>query len=98
MFSRQTPLDELSVAATGAHVPVFIYPFHWEDEPASIVEADMKGGYPIRQTAPDFASLTIPRCVVAMNSPGFYTPEVSHIDVPVLVACGARDVSPDIRR
>jgi pimeloyl-ACP methyl ester carboxylesterase len=98
MFSRQTPLDALSVAATGAHVPDFIYPFHWDDEPEAIVRADMEGGYPIRKSAPAFASLTIPRCVVAMNSPGYFTPEVSHIDVPVLMACGERDVSPDIRR
>lgn len=98
MFSRQTPLDQLSVAATGATLPDFLYPFHWEDEPAIIQELDMKGGYPIRQSAPDFGSLTIPRCVVAMNSPGFYTPEVAHIDVPVLMAGGERDVSPEMRR
>ena len=79
-------------------MPDFIYPFHWEDEPEEIRQADMAGGYPQRRTAPSFGSLTIPRCAVAMNSPGFYTPEVSLIDVPVLIACGERDVCPDVRR
>ena len=98
MFSRQTPLDQLSVGASGALLPDFVYPFHWDDEPAALREADMKGGYPQRRTAPNFGSLTIPRCAVAMNSPGYYTPEVSHIDVPVLMAGGERDVSPEMRR
>ena len=98
MFSRQTPLEELSIASTGDRIPDFVYPFHWDDEPAALRDADMQGGYPQRRTAPDFGSLTIPRCAVAMNSPGYYTPEVSHIDVPVLMAGGERDVSPDWRR
>jgi pimeloyl-ACP methyl ester carboxylesterase len=98
MFSRQTPLDQLAVGQTGTRVPDFIYPFHWDDEPEDIREADMAGGYPLRRTSPKFGSLTIPRCAVAMNSPGFYTPEVSHITVPVLMAFGERDVSADMRR
>ncbi|MEJ0045212.1 MAG: alpha/beta hydrolase [Rhodospirillales bacterium] len=98
MFSRQTPLSQLAVASTGALLPDFHYPFHWEDEPEEIRRADMEGGYPVRRTSPSFGSATIPRCAVAMNSPGFYTPEVSHIKVPVLMAFGERDVSPDMRR
>jgi len=98
MFSRQTPLTELSIGNTGSKMPDFKYPFHWEDEPAEIRDADMKGGYPLRRTAPKFGSMTIPRCAVAMNSPGYYTPEVSRIDVPVLMAGGERDVSPEMRR
>ena len=98
MFSRQTPLSQLAVANTGALLPDFHYPFHWDDEPEEIRRADMEGGYPIRRTSPPFGSLTIPRCAVAMNSPSFYTPEVSHINVPVLMAFGERDVSPDMRR
>jgi pimeloyl-ACP methyl ester carboxylesterase len=98
MFSRQTPLDELKVSATGARVPDFMYPFHWDDEPEAIRQADLKGGYPLRRTAPPFGSSTIPRCAVAMNSPGFYTPEVARIGVPVLMGFGERDVSADMRR
>jgi pimeloyl-ACP methyl ester carboxylesterase len=98
MFSRQTPLDALSVKIAGDQVPDYIYPFHWEDEPSDIVAADLEGGYPLRQTAPDFGSLTLPRCAVAMSSPGFLTPEVARIDVPVLIAGGERDVMPDVRR
>jgi pimeloyl-ACP methyl ester carboxylesterase len=98
MFSRQTPLDDLSVNFSSKLVPNFVYPFHWEDEPAEIIAADMEGGYPLRRTAPKFGSMTVPRCAVAMNSPGFFTPEVARIDVPVLIAGGERDVMPDVRR
>lgn len=98
MFSRQTPLHELSVNVTSKLVPDFVYPFHFEDEPAELIKADMDGGYPHRRTAPKFGSMTVPRCAVAMNSPGFFTPEVARITVPVLIAGGERDVMPDIRR
>lgn len=98
LFSRQTPLSELSVRVTSDLVPDFLYPFHWEDEPAEIIAADTEGGYPLRRTAPAFGSLTVPRCAVAMNSPGFFTPEVDRITVPVLLAGGERDVMPDVRR
>lgn len=98
MFSRQTPLDQLSVKLSGDLVPDYVYPFHWEDEPADIVSADMEGGFPLRKNAPKFGSMTLPRCAVAMNSPGFFTPEVARIDVPVLIAGGERDVMPDVRR
>lgn len=97
MFSRQTPLDQLAVANTGAHVPDFLYPFHWEDEPDDVRLDDLKGGYPMRSSAPPYGSMTIPRCAVAMNSRGFYTPEVAKITVPVLMAGGIRDVSPEMR-
>ena len=55
----------------------------------------MGGGYPIRSTAPYFGSATIPVCAVAMNSPGYFTPEASMIDVPVFIGVGERDVSPN---
>ena len=98
MFSRQTPLEELAVGLSSKLMLDFVYPFHWESEPADIVAADMAGGYPFRRTAPAFGSMTIPRCAVAMSSPGFLTPEVARIDVPVLIAGGERDVMPDVRR
>jgi pimeloyl-ACP methyl ester carboxylesterase len=98
MFSRQTPLEELLVSVTGTQVPDFLYPFHWDDEPPEVRDADLSGGYPLRQSCPPFGSSTVPRCAVAMNSPGFFTPEVARIDVPVLMAYGERDVSHDMRR
>lgn len=98
LFSRQTPLNELSVKFTSDLVPDFLYPFHWEDEPVDIIAADMEGGYPLRRAAPPFGSLTVPRCAVAMNSPGFFTPDAARITVPVLLAGGERDVMPDVMR
>ncbi len=97
-FSRLTPLNELIVAATGAQVSDFVYPFHWEDLPQDVLEADVKSGYPIRKITPPFGSATVPRCAVAMMSRGFFTPEVAAIDVPVLMAYGERDTSPDVRQ
>ena len=73
----------------------FVYPFHWEDEPADILAADMQGGYPIRKTAPPFGSRTLPNCVIAMMAPGFVAAEAGRIDVPVLMGMGERDTCPD---
>ena len=72
----------------------FLYPFHWEDVPQDILDADMAGGYPIRKTAPKWGSATLPNCVIAMMSPGFVAQDVAAIDVPVLLGMGERDVIP----
>jgi len=71
------------------------YAFHWEDVPADILHEDMKGGYPIRKTSPDFGSLTIPHCAVRMMLPGAFAEDAARITVPVLVANGERDTCPD---
>lgn len=73
----------------------YVYAFHWEDVPADILEEDMRGGYPIRQTAPIFGSVTIPYCAVQMMLPGAFAAEAARIAVPVLVANGERDTCPD---
>lgn len=73
----------------------YLYAFHWEDVPADILEQDMKGGYPLRQTSPAFGSLTIPHCAVRMMLPGAFAEEAAWITVPVLVANGERDTCPD---
>lgn len=73
----------------------YVYAFHWEDVPADILHEDMKGGYPIRETAPKFGSLTIPYCAVQMMLPGAFAAEAAEIAVPVLIANGERDTCPD---
>jgi len=73
----------------------YVYAFHWEDVPADILHEDMKGGYPIRETAPIFGSLTIPYCAVQMMLPGAFAADAARVTVPVLVANGERDTCPD---
>lgn len=92
-YSRRTAPEELSVERSSAGVPDFLYPFHWEDVPADIVDADMRGGYPVRRSAPPFGSLTIPNCVVAMMGPGFVRDDAARIEAPVFLGYGERDVS-----
>jgi pimeloyl-ACP methyl ester carboxylesterase len=73
----------------------YIYPFHWEDVPADILQADMEGGYPVRRTAPAFGSLTIPHCAVQMMTPGCFKPYADRITSPVFIGLGERDTCPD---
>jgi pimeloyl-ACP methyl ester carboxylesterase len=96
-FGRGDDPATLSVAATSAGVADFVYPFHWEDVPADILDADMRGGYPIRHATPSFGSLTIPNCVVAMMGPGFVAADAAAVAVPVFLGFGERDVSTDMR-
>lgn len=95
LLHGQRPLEEISVEASSETVVDFVYPFHWEDVPADILEADMGGGYPMRITAPRFGSLTVPPCAVTMMTPGVVKTEAAAITVPVLIAMGARDVCPE---
>ncbi|MFL6806522.1 MAG: hypothetical protein ACJ8FM_21290 [Xanthobacteraceae bacterium] len=62
-----------------------------------LVEADMAGGYPMRTTAPPWGSVTLPPAAVSMMTAGVIAAEAALIDIPVFVACGARDVVPDPR-
>lgn len=73
----------------------YTYAFHWEDVPQDILYEDMKGGYPIRDTAPEFGSLTIPHCAVQMMLPGAFAADAAKVTVPVLIANGERDTCPD---
>jgi pimeloyl-ACP methyl ester carboxylesterase len=94
-FSRTTALKNLSVSHSSTLVPDFLYPFHWEDVPQAILQADLAGGYPMRQSPPAWGSRTVPRCVVAMMSKGYVAEEAATIDVPVFLGFGERDVSED---
>ncbi|HSV35551.1 MAG TPA: hypothetical protein VLI46_08335 [Ramlibacter sp.] len=89
------PVADISVQEASEGVVDFVYPFHWEDVPADILAADMSGGYPLRQTAPAWGSLTVPPCAVTMMTPGVIAAEAAAVRVPVLVAVGERDVCPE---
>ena len=92
-YSRETDPRTLSVADTGRRVSDYIYPFHWEDVPAVIVQADLGSGFPVRDPMPPWASATIPNCVVAMMAVGYVKEEAAAVDVPVLMGFGERDTS-----
>ncbi|MGH3969311.1 MAG: hypothetical protein ACRDTV_14650, partial [Mycobacterium sp.] len=96
--SRATAAGEVSVAEEAAHIPELVYPFFWEDVPADIVEADRRGGYPIRTIAPRFGSATIPNCAVAMLSRGYIKAEAAEVDVPVFLGLGERDIAVEPHR
>ena len=93
--ARGADLSKASIAASSAQIEDFVFPFHWEDVPADILQADMSGGYPLRRTVPPFGSGTIPTCALLMMSPGFIAAEAAAITVPVLVGVGERDVCPE---
>ncbi len=75
----------------------YVYPFHWEDVPKDILDADMSGGYPVRKTCPPFGSNRTPNCAIQMMLPGVISGEAAAIEVPVFVGNGERDVCPDPR-
>jgi len=77
--------------------------FHWEDpaaadpslpphDLASLVAVDIAAGLPIRQSAPEWGSLTWPGFASTVMMPGAMADEAARIDVPVLLASGERDV------
>ena len=94
-YARDADLATLSVAESSTHVQDFVYPFHWEDVPKDILDADMSGGYPLRKRSPPFGSLTVPSCALQMMAPGCVASEAAAIEVPVFVGVGERDVCPD---
>jgi alpha-beta hydrolase superfamily lysophospholipase len=82
--------DEAAMIVLGA--TDWRWAFHWDDVLPSLVDADLAGGLPIRQTAPIWGSVTTPGLVNALVLPGVVAAEVAQIDVPVLLARGERDV------
>jgi len=98
MQVRGSAVDSESVARSSRSIADFIYPFHWEDVPPDILQADIGGGYPLRRApVPPFGSATIPPCAVTMMSPGAIAAEAAAVSVPVFVGVGERDVCPDAR-
>lgn len=88
-------LSKVAIRESSVNVPDYRYPFHMEDVPKDILEADMAGGYPMRKTAPPFGSTTMPMCSVLGMTPGIVAKEAATIKSPVLIAVGERDVCPD---
>jgi hypothetical protein len=98
MEVRGSAVDSESVARSSRSIADFVYPFHWEDVPPDILQADIGGGYPLRRApVPSFGSATIPPCAVTMMSPGAIAAEAAAVSVPVFVGVGERDVCPDPR-
>ena len=94
-LKRDSDMSKESIAASSSRVMDFKYPFHWEDVPRDILNADMGGGYPIRKTVPPFGSSTMPTCSLLGMTPGVVGEEAAAIRTPVLVAVGQRDVCPN---
>jgi pimeloyl-ACP methyl ester carboxylesterase len=94
-YSRDDGPETFSLSVSAKDIPEFLYPFHYEDVPTDIVEADIAGGYPIRDVAPAFGSATLPLCVIAMLSPGYVKQEAADVTVPVFIGLGERDTAPD---
>lgn len=94
-YTRDSDLSQASIVTSSSQIEDFVYPFHWEDVPRDILDADMAGGYPLRRTVPPCGSGTIPTCALQMMSPGFVAAEAAAITVPVLVGVGERDVCPE---
>lgn len=80
-----------AVRAGADHAYVGFY----DDVPQDIIDAKLKHGYPVSKDGPNWLSRTVPYCVIAMMSPGYVAEEAAHIDVPVLVGVGERDVVPN---
>jgi len=92
---RDTRLETLSVEESSRSIADYVYPFHWEDVPRDILDADMAGGYPIRTNPPPWGSATIPPCATLMMGPGVVSAEAHAVRVPVLVVSGERDTVPN---
>jgi len=73
------------------------FPFHWEDVPPDIREADLRGGFPERITTPPWGSRTMPPCVMRMAEPGAVAKEAAAVSVPVFIGVGERDICPNPR-
>lgn len=94
ILSRWSDPKTLSLSASSASTSDNIYPIFWEDVPKDIVALTQTGFHTQTPTAM-WSSKTIPNCVIAMLSPGYVAEEAAHIDVPVLVGVGERDVVPN---
>ena len=94
------PLAETIFAAVSPDDAHFRFCFHWPDEDPALMEADLTSYRPYTDrvrgdAATPWGSATVPACAITMMTPGSVAAEAAAITVPVLVACGERDVDPD---
>lgn len=94
LAGRWTDPKMLSLSASSSATADYVYPFFWEDVPKEIITADQEG-FRTHTPSARWSSKTLPNCVIAMLSPGYVAEEAAHIDVPVLVGVGERDVVPN---
>lgn len=95
-FPPGTPSDADAFSPRDDGLPIVTWCFHFDDEPAGMVDEDMRG-YPMRERMPAWGSATMPPSAIDMLEPGCVHDEAAAITVPVLVAVGERDVVPDPR-
>jgi len=102
MPPRGTDLRPIAAQVLGVVAPDpdhYRFCFHWDDEDPALMEADLASYRPFTDvtrgdaTTP-WGSASVPACAVTMMTPGSVAAEAAAIDVPVLVACGERDVVP----
>ena len=103
MPPRGTDLRPIAEQILGKVAPddtQFRFCFHWPDEDPELMEADLASYRPYTDVvrgdaATPWGSATTPACAITMMTPGSVAAEAEAINVPVLVACGERDVVPD---
>ncbi len=93
--SAVTGEDSFADAAQQAEHP-WRWAFHFDDEPADVVDRDMASGLD-SGPLPPWRSATTPACAIQMVAPGTVATEAAAIRVPVFIGVGERDVVPDPR-
>jgi pimeloyl-ACP methyl ester carboxylesterase len=90
--------DPTSEAGLAMMTAALTWAFHMEDEEPALREADLAGGYPARLgPVPDWGSATMPPVTTQLVVPGVIAAECAAIRVPVFLAFGERDLTPDPR-
>jgi alpha-beta hydrolase superfamily lysophospholipase len=82
------PPDSDAAAQPVTNENPFQWAFHYDDEPAEMVAADMAGDV----AAAPWRSATTPSCGTYMVAPGTVATEAASITAPILLAMGERDV------
>jgi alpha-beta hydrolase superfamily lysophospholipase len=86
-------------AADNDSVEAYRWAYHFETEPPAVVAADIGRGYPQRsEPVPAWGSPSRPFPAAVVTGPRVVAAEAADIGVPVLIACGERDVVPDPQR
>src|SRR5436305_1309458 len=94
------PIAEQVLGVVAPDDSHFRFCFHWPDEEPELMETDLASYHPYSDTvrgdaSTPWGSATVPACAITMMTEGSVAQEAAVIDVPVLVACGERDVVPD---